>query len=61
MTGSYIAGIGRNQSLLMPETVDDYISEDNPVKLFDSFVNSLDLAKLGFCLKEGPGRPSYDP
>ncbi len=61
MAGSYIAGIGRNQLLLMPETIDDYISEDNPIKLFDSFVNSLDLAKLGFCLKEGPGRPSYDP
>ena len=38
--------IGRKQSLLLPEMIDDYIDEDNPTRLFDSFVDSLNLKEM---------------
>ena len=44
----YIRGVTRNQVVLFPETVEDYITEDNPVRFIDAFVSSLELAKLGF-------------
>ncbi len=44
----YIQGTLRKQSLLFPEVIDDYITEDNPVRFIDSFVDSLDLEELGF-------------
>ena len=44
----YIRGASRNQVVLFPETVEDYITEDNPVRFIDAFVASLDLAALGF-------------
>ena len=44
----YIRGTSRNQVMLFPETVEDYITEDNPVRFIDAFVESLDLAQLGF-------------
>lgn len=64
MSGSYVTKIGRNQLLLLPDMLEDYIDEDNPTRLFDSFVDSLDLREMGFrfaVLEEGPGRPSYNP
>ena len=59
----YIRGANRNQVILFPETVEDYITTDNPVRFIDAFVGSLDLAALGF-LRAQPaetGRPAYDP
>ena len=59
----YIRGANRNQVILFPESVEDYITEDNPVRFIDAFVFSLDLAELGF-LRAQPaetGRPAYDP
>src|SRR3989442_15033092 len=59
----YIRGANRNQVILFPESVEDYITEDNPVRFIDAFVGSLDLAGLGF-LRAQPaetGRPAYDP
>ena len=59
----YIRGVSRNQVILFPETVEDYITADNPVRFIDAFVASLELAELGF-LRATPaetGRPAYDP
>lgn len=59
----YIRGIDRDQPMLLPATVDDYISRDSPLRALDAFVDSLDLAELGFTVRgEGAtGRSSYDP
>ena len=46
MSSSYVTKIGRKQSLLLPEMIDDYIDEDNPTRLFDSFVDSLNLKEM---------------
>jgi transposase len=53
----------RSQTTLLPECLDDYVTEDNPVRVVDAFVEGLNLAYLGF---EGvnsakTGRPSYHP
>ena len=49
--------------LLFPECVEDYISDDNPVRFVDAFVESLDLVELGFerARPAETGRPAYDP
>jgi transposase len=59
----YIKGVSRRQKVLFPESLDDYIGEDNPVKFINSFVDSLDLVKLGFkhAEPEQTGRPPYNP
>jgi transposase len=59
----FVEGTDRGQSTLFPECLDDWIDEDNPVRVIDAFVDTLDLAVLGF---EGvapaeTGRPSYHP
>lgn len=59
----YIKGWDRNQVTLFPEILDEYISENNSVRVIDVFVNNLDLIKTGFT-KDTPskeGRPGYDP
>ena len=60
---SYISGHDRNQGQIFPEYLDDYVSEDNPVRVIDAFVDSLDLKSLQFTkMKENrPGAPSYYP
>jgi hypothetical protein len=45
---THIAGHDRDQILLLPEAVDDYVAADNPVRFIDASVDGLDLAKLGF-------------
>lgn len=61
MTG-FIEGVSRAQTTLFPESLDDYISEDNPVRVIDVFVDSLDLSELGFkTISAGTGRPGYHP
>jgi len=59
----FIEGEGRNQATLLPEYLDDYVSEDNPVRAVDAFVDELDLKALGFEGAEPAitGRPAYDP
>jgi transposase len=59
----FIRGVTRNQVILFPEAVEDYITEDNPVRFIDAFVASLDLAGLGFthATPAETGRPAYDP
>ena len=60
---AYIQGINRRQTILFPESVDDYIKEDNPVQFIDAFVDSLDLRELQFKYSEPKptGRPPYNP
>ena len=58
----FIKGENRFQATLFPEQLDDYISEDNSVRVIDVFVDSLKLKKLGFAVKPtNKGRPGYDP
>lgn len=59
----YVEGLDREQGTLLPNRVADYVNEDNPVRVIDAFVDSLDMRKLGF-KKAKPaetGRPAYDP
>jgi len=60
---AYIEGVARNQVILFPEILDDYIEEDNPIRFIDAFVDSLDLKGLGFkyAVPEPTGRPPYNP
>jgi hypothetical protein len=44
-----VAGIDRGQSTLFPECPEDWICEDDPVRVIDAFVEELDLAELKFC------------
>ena len=59
----FVEGVDRGQSTLFPECLEDWISEDNPVRVIDVFVDELDLAELGFNKvdPEPTGRPSYHP
>jgi transposase len=59
----FIEGECRTQTTLLPESIDDYISDTNPVRIVDVFVDELDLVKLGFAGAEPAitGRPSYHP
>jgi transposase len=60
---SHISGLDRSQLLLLPETVDDYVGADNPVRFIDAFVAGLDLAAMGFArvTAKATGRPGYAP
>ena len=59
----FIDGADRGQSTLFPECVEDWIGEDNPVRVIDVLVDGLDLTELGFggVDPEATGRPSYHP
>jgi transposase len=59
----FIAGEERSQVTLLPECLDDYIAEDNPVRVVDAYVEELDLQELGFEGAEPAvtGRPAYHP
>src|SRR5215212_7923018 len=61
--GRFIEGQDRRQATLLPEYLDDYVSEDNPVRVVEVFVDELDLAALGFAgvVPEATGRPAYHP
>ena len=59
----YVEGIDRDQVTLLPECLEDYIAEDNSVRVVEAFVEELDLAALGFA-RAAPaitGRPAYHP
>ena len=59
----FIEGENRFQATLFPESLDDYIADDNPVRAIDAFVDGLDLKALGFEGAEPAltGRPAYEP
>jgi hypothetical protein len=56
-------GADRGQSTLLPECLEDWIDEENPVRVIDVFVDALDFARLGFDGVEPPatGRPAFHP
>src|SRR5271169_642659 len=60
---THIAGFGRDQLLLLPEAVDDYVDGDNPARFIDAFVDGLDLTAAGFArvAAKATGRPGYAP
>jgi transposase len=59
----FIQGEHRTQNTLFPETLDDYVTECNPVRVVEVFVEGLDLGVLGFegIKPEATGRPAYHP
>jgi hypothetical protein len=59
----FIEGEQRMQSVLFPEQLEDWITEDNPVRAVDAFVAELDLSELGFAGAQpaATGRPAYHP
>jgi transposase len=59
----FVEGVDRGQSTLFPEHLEDWIDENNPVRVIDVFVDELDLAELGFdgVAPEITGRPAYHP
>ena len=61
--GRFVEGEERRQSLLLPESLDDYVTEDNPVRVVEVFIDELDLGSLGFEGMEpaATGRPAYHP
>ena len=59
----FVEGEDRRQATLLPDCLDDYVTEDNPVRIVDVFIDELDLAALGFAgiVPEVTGRPAYHP
>jgi len=59
----YIAGTSREQIILFPESIEEYVAEDNTVRVIDAYVDSLDFETLGFTKAEpkATGRPPYSP
>src|ERR1700730_13174528 len=59
----HMQGCDRNQTLQLPNSVDDYIGPDNLARFVDAFVEQLDLQEAGFCRvePEETGRPGYHP
>ncbi len=59
----HIQGVGRETRYLLPPSLDEYITADNPVRFLDAFVDQLDLEQLGFkrVVAAQTGRPSYHP
>ncbi len=59
----FVEGQDRCQLILLPDCLDDYVGEDNPVRIVDAFIDELDLAALSFdgVVPEVTGRPAYHP
>ena len=59
----FVQGVDRSQATLLPEFLEDYIAEENPVRVIEAFVDALDLRELGFkgVDPRATGRPAYHP
>jgi transposase len=59
----HINGTHRDQTVLFPDKLDDYVDRENPVRFIDAFIDSLNLEKLGFkhSIPNEEGRPPYNP
>jgi transposase len=59
----FVQGRDRRQATLLPECLDDFVTEDNPVRVAEAFIDELDLGALGFSgvVPEATGRPAYHP
>jgi len=60
---NHLRGLPREQKLLLPEAVEDYVAAEAPVRFLDAFVHHLDLRALGFgkATLQNTGRPPYHP
>jgi transposase len=60
---AHLVGYDRCQTLLLPESLDDYVGPENPVRFIEAFVDGLDLAAAGFgrVRPKETGRPGYAP
>ena len=60
---AFVQGADRGQAALLPECLDDWVDESNPVRAVDVFVDALDLRELGFdgVNPAATGRPAYHP
>ena len=54
----FVAGVDREQSTLLPECLDDFIDESNPVRVIDAFVDALDLGSMEWSRRRLVGRPT---
>ena len=59
----HVNGTHRDQTVLFPNTIDQYVEKENPIRFIDAFVDSLNQEKLGFkhSIPADTGRPSYNP
>ena len=59
----FIDGEDRTQQALLPHSLEDYVDEENPVRVIEVFIDELDLAALGFSgmTPAATGRPAYHP
>lgn len=59
----YIEGVDREQVTFFPERLEDWITDDHPVRVIDAFVDALDLVEAGFArmVPAQTGRPGYNP
>ena len=59
----FVEGEDRRQGVLLPEYLDDFVAEENQVRVIEAFVDELDLEGLGFegVVPEATGRPAYHP
>lgn len=59
--GRFVEGEDRRQDFLLPASLDDYVSEDNPVRVVEAFIGELDFPVLGFAgaTPAQTGRPAY--
>src|SRR5437870_6603142 len=59
----FIDGEDRMQRTLLPNSLEDYVSDENPVRVIEVFIDELDLAALGFAgmTPAATGRPAYHP
>ena len=55
---AHITGHDRSQTLLLPESLDDYVGPENPVRFIEAFVDGLDLAEAGFVPGQVERRPA---
>jgi transposase len=60
---AYIVGVDRDQQVMFPESLDEYVGAENPVRAIDAFVATLNLNTLGVqrAIPNEMGRPAYDP
>ena len=59
----FVESENRGQATLLPASLEDYVGEDNPVRVIDAFIDELDLGALGFSgvVPQATGRPGYHP
>lgn len=59
----FVSGENRNQEMLLPDCIDDYVATNNPVRVIDAYIENLDMEQIGFTKYEPnqTGRPMYAP